>query len=275
MIKFFRRFIFSYKEYFLFIILTVISLSLLFSNENPQVRKLKIIALGTFSVVNEGLSSVINFFVKDRSLEELKLENARLMLEVNKLRNDGLQNEKLRSILDFRDTTKFPIITADVTSKLVNKINGNIIINRGASDGIKIGMPVLTPKGLAGIIADVTENFSVVKTLYNSSLNISVTVLNNNIDGILSWDGNKLIIKNIPSTYDVKIGDIVETSDFSSLFPPKIPVGIVSSREELNIGLLHTLTIRPSADIYALHNVIVLKIIQSKQINNLEMNLMK
>ena len=197
------------------------------------------------------------------------------MLEVNKLRNQGLQNNELRSILTLRDTVKYPLITADIISKLVNRVNGNYIINRGANDGIKRGMPAITSEGLIGIVTDATDNFSIIKTLYNSGLNIAVTIQRTNIDGILSWDGNKLLIKNIPTTYDVKIGDLVETSEFSSLFPPDIPIGIVSNKEEINVGLLHTLTVRPIANVYGVHEVFVVKVVPSKQINQLEMNLMK
>lgn len=275
MIKFLRRIIFEYKEYLLLIILSIISLTVLSSNEKPQVKKLRAFGFGTFAVFSEALNTFTGIFKNDFSRDDLMRENAKLMLEVNRLRKLKTENQELHKMLEYKDTTQYPLIAADVVSKLVNKVEGNFIINRGAGEGITVGMPVLTPHGLAGIIADVADNYSVVKTLYNANLNIAITIQRINVDGILSWDGNELIIKNIPTTYDVKVGDIIETSDFSTLFPPSVPIGVVSKKEDITLGLLHTITVKPFTDIYAVHDLFVLKTVPSRQINQLEMNLMK
>lgn len=275
MLNFLRRFTYQFKEYFLLVILIVISLSLLASNDKPEVKKIRTIGLGSFAAVNSLLNFFTDIFSSDPSIDQLKEENARLMLEVNKLRKQGVENQNLRNMLSVPDTSKYDLIAADVVSKLVNKIQGNIILNKGSVNGIQVGMPVLNSNGLVGIIADVTDNFSVTKTLYNSSLNIAVTVQNINVDGVLSWNGSELIIKNIPTTYEIKVGEKVETSDFSTLLPPNIPIGVISKKESLALGLLHTIYVKPFADIRSVSNVFILKVVPSKQINQLEMNLMK
>lgn len=274
MLKFLRRIIVDFKEYFLVVLLSIISISLLASNEKPAIKRLRTFAFGSFAVFNELINYPISIFKKDYSIEELKEENARLMLEINRLRNRGLENDKLRSMLLFKDTSNYPLIGADVISKLVNKVQGNFIINRGAKNGITAGMPAINDKGLIGVVVDVTDDFSVVRTLYNSNLNIAVTIQRINVDGILSWDGKELVIKNIPTTYDIHIGDSVETSNFSTVFPPNIPVGIISKRESVPIGLLHSISVKPFVDIYSVNNLFILKIVPSKQINQLEMNLL-
>lgn len=275
MLKFLRRLLYDFKEYLLLVILSIISLSILAANEKPNAKHLKTFALGNFAVLNELTNSFVSIFQKDFSKEELKEENAKLMLEVNRLRNSGLENEELRSMLAFKDTCKYPLLPAKVVSKLVTKIQGNFIINRGTNEEIKKGMPVLNQNGLIGVISEVADNYSVVKTLRNSNLNIAVTVQRIHVDGILSYDGNNLIIKNIPTTYDVQVGDRIETSDFSSLFPPSVPIGIVKKVETNVYGLLHNIVVQSFADIDGANNLFVLKVIPSKQINQLEMNLMK
>jgi rod shape-determining protein MreC len=128
---------------------------------------------------------------------------------------------------------------------------------------------------LVGLISDVADNFSTIKTLFNSNLSIAITVRRTNVSGILTFDGANLIIKNIPSTYDVQVGDIIETSEFSSLFPPSVPVGIILKKETINLGLLHILTVQPLANISGINDLFVMKIVPSKQVNQLEMNLLK
>lgn len=275
MLNFLRRLAADYKEYILLIILSVISLTILSKNEKPQVKHLRTFALGNFAVLNEITRSVTSIFRNDISLDELTKENAKLMLEVNRMRKLRSENDELRAMISFRDTSKYPLIPAKVVSKLVTKIQGNFIINRGFSDEIKKGMPVLSEKGLVGLIMDVAENYSVVRTLYNSNLNIAITLQRTNVNGILNYNGRNLVVKDIPTTYDVQVGDSIETSDFSSLFPPSIPIGIVKKKESNVLGLLHTITITAFAGISEADNLFILKVVPSKQINDLEMNLLK
>ena len=205
----------------------------------------------------------------------MKLENAKISLQLSKLKKVAAENEELRAMINMRDTSSSPLIPVRIVSKLITKIQGNFIVNRGSGSGLVKGMPVINHQGLVGLIMDVAEEYSVVRTLQNSSLNIAVTLQRSNVDGILSFDGRDLVIKNIPTTYDVKIGDRIETSDFSSLFPPSVPVGVVLKKETNELGLLHSLTVKPFADIEATNNLFVIGIVPSKQVNHLEMNLLK
>ena len=273
--NFFRRLVSDYKEYLLLIVLSIISLTILAQNEKTAAKHLKTFALGNFAVVNEITNSIVSIFKNDGSRNDLRNENAHLMLELNRLRKYRAENEELRSMIAFKDTSNYPLIPAKIISKLITKSQGNFIINRGSNNEIRKGMPVINAYGLIGLIMDVAENYSVVQNLYNSNLSIAVTLQRSNVDGILNYDGNNLIIKDIPTTYDVQIGDIIETSDFSSLFPPSIPIGIVSKKESNILGLLHNLTVEPFAKISAANNLFIIKIIPSKQINQLEMNLIK
>lgn len=275
MIKIFQRLGYQFKEYVLLVVLVVVSLVLISLSENPQAKKLKAFAIANFAVLTELTEAVTNVFSNDVSIEELKLENAKMALQLSRMKKVALENEELRGMINMRDTSSVPLIPVRIVSKLVTKIQGNFIVNRGSNSGIIKGMPVINHQGLVGLIMEVTEDYSVVRNLQNSSLNIAVTLQRSNVDGILSFDGRDLVIKNIPTTYDVKVGDRIETSDFSSLFPPSIPVGTVSKKESNELGLLHSLIVKPFASIEATNNLFVVGIVPSKQINKLEMNLLK
>ncbi|KAF0152839.1 MAG: Rod shape-determining protein MreC [Ignavibacteria bacterium] len=275
MIKNFQRLGNQFKEYVLLVVLVVVSLISISLSENPQAKKLKAFALSNFAVLSELAESGSSIFSKDVSLEELKLENAKMTLELSRLKNAALENDELRRMINMRDTSTIPLIPVRIVSKLATKIQGNYIVNRGSSSGIIKGMPVINYQGLVGLIMDVSVDYSVVRNLNNSGLNIAVTLQRSNVDGILSFDGRNLVMKNIPTTYDVKVGDRIETSDFSSLFPPSIPVGKVAKKESNELGLLHSLVVKPYASIEAASSLFVIGIVPSKQINQLEMNLLK
>jgi rod shape-determining protein MreC len=275
MLKFLKRILFEFKEYFLLVVLLLISISLLSTNEKQQSKHLNSFALQNFAIFSEAVNSLTSIIRKDPSLTQLKEENAELMLEVNRLRKYSLENEHLRGMIGLRDSSKYQLQPVQVVSKLVTKIQGNFIIDKGANDGIIKGMPVISEKGLVGLIMETTDKCAVVRTLNNSNLNVAVTVQRINVDGVLTYDGIDLIIKNIPTSQDVQIGDRVETSDFSSLFPASVPIGQVTVKKTNEVGLLYSLIVKPFADISGANSLFVIKIVPSKEINNLEMNLMK
>ena len=148
-----------------------------------------------------------------------------------------------------KTSTNYDLITAKIVSRLVSKISGYFIISKGNNDGIKQGMPVITDKGLVGIVIATADNYSTVRTYENSLFKVAVKVQRSNVDGILSWDGINLLVKNVPTTEDVEIGDRIVVSELSSMLPPSIPVGIVGEKESTISGVLTNLKIKPFADI--------------------------
>lgn len=273
--KIFKNVFENFKEYFLVVTLLIISLSILSLNEKPEIKKIKSYSFGAFAVFNSVVSDIINLFGNQKKMDELRKLNAELMLKVNSLREHGLENVKLKNMLGFKDTTKIPLIPARVISTLISKTQGNFITNVGIQDSVKVGMPVITEKGLVGIIYNTAEDYSMVRTLYNSNFKVAVRNQSSNVDGILSWDGTMLVIKNIPTTYDMKPGDRIISSDFSTIVPPQIPIGLIEKKESSVSGLLSNIIVKPFVDIRSVRNVFVMRMFPDKQIHKLEFNLSK
>ncbi|AFN76049.1 Rod shape-determining protein MreC [Melioribacter roseus P3M-2] len=275
MVKFLFKIIRSYKEYILLFALSAVSLLVLSFNDSSQLVRLKQFAFGNFAVVSELINYPVSLFRQRESIEKLKRENANLMLELSRLKNRVDENNELRAAFNLRDSLEYPLIAADIISKTVNYIDGSFIINKGLEDGIRIGMPAISSSGLVGLVTEISHDYSVVRNLYNTRLKIAVTIKPLNLNGIMTWDGNKLIIKNIPSTYDIQIGSKVETSDFSTIFPPNLPIGEVTEREEVPVGFLHSVTVRPYTDIRTLYNVFIMQIVPDKKLDDIKLNLIK
>lgn len=273
--KIFKNLFENFKEYFLVVSLLIISLSILSLNDKPEIRKIKSYSFGTFALFNSLTSKAVDIFSNQNEILELKKVNAELMLKVNSFREYGLENLKLKKMLDFKDTSNVPLVSARVISTLISKTQGNLIINVGSIDSVKTGMPVITDQGLVGIIVNVSKDFSLVRTLYNNNFKIAVRNQSSNVDGILGWDGIMLIIKNIPTTYEMNPGDRIISSDFSTLVPPQIPIGIIIKKENSVSGLLSNIIVKPFAEIRSVRNVFVMSIKPAKQIQVLESNILK
>lgn len=270
----FIRIIFSkFKEYIVLVFLLVCSLILITSNKNSEIQNIRIFALGIFASVNSAIVNFGHIFEDTEYIKNLENRNAELMLQVNQLRNFALENKELNNLLQFKESNNYFLITAKIVSRLTSKISGYFIISKGNSNGISQGMPVITDKGLVGIVIASADNFSTVRTYENSLFKAAVKVQRSNVDGILSWDGINLLIKNVPTTEDVEIGDRIIVSELSSLLPPSIPVGIVVEKESTISGVLTNLKIKPFVKIGSLKYVTVLRTEKKEQLDSLEQKL--
>jgi rod shape-determining protein MreC len=171
-----------------------------------------------------------------------------------------------------KDTNSLPLIPATIVSKSLSITQNTITINKGKLEGIKPGMPVLSYRGLVGIIQSCSENFSIARTIKNVDLKLTVKNEKNRLNGRLKGDGEKLVIVDVPRTFDFDLGDRIITSEISSIIPVPIPIGIVSNIEEEKTGLLNLIHIKPFEEVLSVENVFILMMLGNTEKNNLELN---
>ena len=275
MFRFFSRLWFGYKEYIVLVILVIVSFVILSVNQKPEVKNVRALAFGSFAAATSIVSDLINIAKIKSENNQLREVNAELMLQVNRLREYGIQNEELRNMLNFKDTLNYPLIPAAIVSKSFSKIQGTITINAGTKNGVKPGMPVINDQGLIGIVYNASGDYSIARTLKNFDLKVTVKDQRSRIDGIMKWNGENLVIINVPKTYDVEPGDRIITSDISSIVPVPLPVGVVTGLSDIKTGIFNEVKVKPFVDFLRVENVFVLGIVESRQIKNLEMNFYK
>ncbi len=272
--KYFKKILGEYRQYFVLLILLFVSLSFLPLNNGEKLRNVKRYAFGAFAYITFLENQVTEFFTNTGEIEPLQKQNARLTLENNLLREYALENAELKQMLDFRDSSSFPLLPAKVISKLVSSIQGNFIINRGENDSVKTGMPIITPEGLVGIVVETSADFSVVRTLQNTNFKLAVEIQRNRFTGIMGWNGKNLFIKNVPTSAGIRAGDRVITSDISALLPPRISIGITLQPEGAVSGLLSDVYVKPFVDFSKVKNVFVVLVLQNSELNGVKLNLM-
>jgi rod shape-determining protein MreC len=262
----------DFKEYFVLLLLLIVSLIVISVNQNPSVKKVKALAFGTFAAVSSVISDVINITQLKNENEALRKTNAELMLQVNQLREYGIVNRELKQMLEIKDTADYPLVPASVVSRSFNRSQNVLTINSGNANGIQPGMPVINDRGFIGIVVSVSEDYSIVRTLKNLDLKLTVKNERSRVDGVMKWNGNDLVIVNVPKTYDIEPGDRIIISEISSIVSFPLPVGIVKELSKVEAGIFNEITVQPFVDFSRVENVFVIKVIQSKQKNNLELN---
>ncbi len=262
----------NFKEYIVLVALLIISLITISLNQKPAVKKVKALAFGTFAAFTSVISDVINISNVKSENESLRKLNAELMLKVSELRKYGIENSELKNLLGMKDTTKYPLIPATIISKSLSKYQNTVTINIGTKNGVKAGMPVINDFGLVGIVATTSNDFSIVKTLKNIELKLTVKDERSRIDGIMKWNGNNLVIIDVPKTYDVEPGDRIITSDLSTIVAVPLPVGVVIGLSKVETGIFNEVKVKPFVDFIRMEHVFVLGIVENKEIKGLELN---
>ena len=262
----------DFKEYFILVFLLVISLITISYNQTPAVKKVRAVAFGTFAAVSSVVSDVINITRLRTENNELRKTNAELMLQVNKLREYGIVNEELRRLLSIKDTADFPLYPATVVSRSLNRSQSVLTINKGLGTGIRAGMPVINDHGLVGIVNSVSEDYAIVRTLKNLDLKLTVKDERSRVDGIMKWNGNNLVIVNVPKTFDVEPGDRIMVSEISSLISLPLPVGVVQELSKVETGIFNEVKIQPFVDFSSVENIFVIGLVRSLEKNNIELN---
>lgn len=262
----------NFKEYIVLVITVLFSLIILSQNQNPKIQKVRAIAFGSFASITSIISDIFSTSDLKRENRELREINAKLMLRLSKLREFGIKNEELRDLVHFKDTTSFPLIPATIISKSLSFTQNSITLNAGKRDSVLSGMPVINNEGLIGIIQSTSEDFSIAKTLHNVDLKLTVMDERSRINGILKWTGEELIMQNIPSTYDVEVGDRIVTSDLSSIISLPIPVGVVEEFKPIGLGMFSYIKVKPFVNLTTIDNLFILALVKSKQVEDLELN---
>lgn len=273
MIRFFTRLWENFKEYIVLVLLVILSLVLLSQNQSAGIKKVRTLAFGTFAAV----SSLTNNLFSTSSLrdenEKLHEINAQLMLQISKLREYGIMGQELKGLLELKDTANYPLIPATVVSKSLSKVQGTFTLNTGAADGVLPGMPVITHQGLVGIINTVSENFSILRTLQNVDLKLTVKCERTREHAVMKWTGDDLLMINIPKTFAIEPGDRIVTSEISSIVPVPIPVGVSAEFGNSDTGIFNEIKVIPFVDFYSTEYVFVLAVVNDEQINKFDLNI--
>ena len=248
-------FLWKYHFFVLFVILEIISLSLLFNSyyyhRSLQYNVVSDVSGNMFSV----FSSITNYF-------SLKDENDILIEENVSLRNQ-LQSSfyDTDSITDYKDSLYY-YIAAKVVSNSINKPNNFMLINKGHNQGLEREMGVISSFGVAGIVVGTSNNYSVVMSLLHLNTRISGRIKKGGQLVNIEWPGINYKLGeviDIPSHVVLNQGDTVITSGNSLIFPEGILIGTVVNQEINANEELSKATLKFSTNFNRLKHVYVIK----------------
>lgn len=258
------------------IVLSVAFLGLITATASRNTKGIESIAGDTLNPIqevaynmNRGLKDFVDIILNFSSVraenKELKKENEELKNKLTENSDLEEENERLKSLLDLKNQNEnYNYIATNIISYAGNGVMDGYVVDKGTNDGIKKNMVVISGAGLVGQVSSVGNNWSIVQTIINENINVSVMVESTRENtGILQGYTSKsneylLKVSNLPMDSTVQEGDQIITSGLGMLYPKEIRVGEVVSVEEDKVKVMKTAVVKPSVDFNKLEELFII-----------------
>jgi len=210
------------------------------------------------------LRRVGEFFVTQSALRN---ENARLSEQhlqngalLQKYRALTAENAHLREVLAMRQRFSESTVVAEVLYTGRDPFTRKIVVDKGAQQDIKAGRPVIDPIGVVGQVTRVYPWLAEVTLITDKAQAVPVQNLRNGLRAVLGGTGNdgQVELKFIPLNADFQNGDELVTSGIDGIYPPGLPVAVVSNVERNAAYLFARITGRPVAGVASHAQVLIL-----------------
>ncbi len=262
----FINYIVKFKEYITFASLTVICLALISMGDVSKLGGYRTVIIGTVGWMQEAFAWIPNpaaLKSENRAVREL---NLRQSAEITRMRHALIENKRLREMIEFKNNSEHQVVSAEVIGKNSIEMRNTLTLNRGSEEGIEQGMCVRTDAGLVGQIVSSSDDYSLVESIFNRNVRISSKIQRTNIDGIVAWEGDEyLLLKNIPTSFDVQVGDVILTSNFTNKYPKNVPIGQIRSIKDVQGSLFFRIEIEPFVNFSTIEQVFVMKFIPDEE----------
>ncbi|MBQ7416190.1 MAG: rod shape-determining protein MreC [Oscillospiraceae bacterium] len=203
--------------------------------------------------------------------ESLQAENEALrsqiaeMQESNRLADSiSRENDRLRQLLKLKEANPdYELVDGYVISRSSTDWNSSFTVDRGSLHGIEAGMVAITANGeVVGLVTEAGSNYCTVKTVLDSSLEISANIASSGYSGMVQGAytsdlRHHLRMNYLPSSAVIRNRDQVVTAG-STVYPRNLILGYVVDVGLGSTGVAKYAIIEPAADIENLEQVFIL-----------------
>ena len=190
--------------------------------------------------------------------DSLRAALAHANLEITSRDEAVREVERLREMLAFRDVTAAELLAARVIARGAARPGREFKIDKGANDGLRKNLAVVTVDGLVGKVTEVAPRAAWVRPLLARNCAVSARIVRTRTDAILEWtESEGLRLAFLPFRAEVALGDDVVTSGLGEVFPSGIPVGRVTETGVTAHDGSPRVQVRPAVDFASVEEVFV------------------
>ncbi|MDZ4102640.1 MAG: rod shape-determining protein MreC [Hydrogenophaga sp.] len=189
----------------------------------------------------------------------------RLSTQANRslqLEQMALENQRLRALLAMRERTGTQAMGAQVLYDAADPYSRKIVIDRGQTQGVQPGSPVIDESGVLGQVTRVYPLVSEVSLLIDRDMAIPVLNTRTGVRSVAygqpSTKGDGMELRYTLASADIAQGDLLTTSGVDGVYPPGLPVGRVTLVERQAESSFSRIEAEPLAQVQGTLHVLVL-----------------
>jgi rod shape-determining protein MreC len=202
---------------------------------------------------------------------ELKAEIERMRLEQVRMSQDADQARRLQALLGFKEQFISQTLAAQVIGFSGSEQSQLVYIDKGARDGVKPDMAVISNDGIVGKVLRVYGSnpleaaTSQVLLVNDQTSGVGAILEKSRLQGILrGTPSGEIVLEKVMSDETVAPGERVLTSGGDRIFPKGLPIGTVTQVSRGSDVFLN-IRIKPFANLSKLEEVLVVTKVDEKQ----------
>ncbi|MEF9995875.1 MAG: rod shape-determining protein MreC [Burkholderiaceae bacterium] len=209
------------------------------------------------SAVGEYFTTIGSLTRDNETLRRERVERSRELARVPEL---TAENERLRLLLGARESIKLPAVVGEVMFESRDRFARKLVIDRGESDGLQPGMPVIDEAGVIGQLTRVFPGTAELTLLTDKDQSIPVLLARNGLRGVAfgGADPGTLELRFVPANADIVAGDVLVSSGLDGVYPPGLPVARVMSVQRGAQDQFARINLLPAAGVQANRHLLVL-----------------
>jgi len=245
------------------------------STENRSTRLIRVWAVDAVTPLEKGIVGLQDgasnlwhnyFYLRGVRQEnrDLKQKIQQLEIEQVRLNQDAEQAHRLQSLLAFKEQFIAQTVAAQVIGSSGSEQSRSVYIDKGAHEGIKVDMAVITADGVVGKVLRVfgsrsfEASISQVLLIDDQTSGVGAMLEKSRLQGVLrGTPAGEVVLEKVMTDETVQPGERVLTSGGDQIFPKGLPVGTVT-KVSPGAELFLNIRVKPAADLSRLEEVLVI-----------------
>ena len=266
--------LFSKNSLFVFFIfLQIIAIVLIFSRNYIQQSWVA----GQSAALNSWVSGYIDegasYLKLKQTNDQLVAQNKSLMEQLYGKENTG--NPQFRKVHDTIGGGQiYTFVDGELVFNSINRKDNYFTINRGKRDGVLPKMGVMAPGGIAGIVINTTDSYSLVQSILSvNKIKINASLKKSGYFGTLTWrgdDSRMMHLSDVPKYVPLQVGDTIVTDGKSAIFPQGVMIGRVSGFEVDSKTGFWDIAVELSEKMGKLNKIYVVKNLKKAEVRKIE-----
>ncbi len=167
---------------------------------------------------------------------------------------------RLENLLSLKKQIALPVTGARVIAYDPSLWSRCAILDQGAEQGVRVGLPVLAPGGIVGRVVEAFSGYAKVMLIVDRNSGADAVVQRTRVRGILQGKGgNRCSLEYVPKNADVQVGDLVVASGLGGIYPAGLIFGRVSQASKKTAGVFQEVEVTPAVDLSALEEVLIIR----------------